>query len=67
MSPRGGAREGGGRPPKDPAGLSKMASFRLPPSTIDAIRAGAEQLGVSQADLIGAAVREYLESKQQGH
>jgi hypothetical protein len=58
MSPKGDPK--GGRPLKDPAGPSKMQSYRLPPATIAAIKEGAVALGVSQADLIDFAVREYL-------
>lgn len=63
---RGGRRDNpGGRPPKDPtAGPAKMASYRLSPAVIEAIRDGAARLGVSQADLIAAAVTRYLD--QQG-
>lgn len=57
MAPRGGMREGGGRPLKDPAGPAKMASYRLPPATIEAIRQGAARLGLSQADFIARAVQ----------
>jgi len=52
MSPRGGARPGSGPKIKDPSGAAKMATFRLPPATIDAIREFSAADGVSQADLI---------------
>lgn len=57
MTPKGDPK--GGRPFKDPAGPSKMASFRLTPSTIELIRDRAAELSLSQADLIDAAVRAY--------
>ncbi len=62
MTPRGGAREGGGRPRKNPDALAKMASFRLASHTIDAIKRGASRLGLSQADLIDVAIGAYLDA-----
>lgn len=58
MPPKGDPR--GGRPLKDPAGPSKMISFRLSPSTIEAIKAAAKRLQVSQSDLLTQAVDAYL-------
>lgn len=57
MSPKGDPR--GGRPLKDPAGPSRMASFRLPPATVDAIRELATEMGVSQAEAIRLAIAAY--------
>ena len=57
MSPKGDPR--GGRPLKDPAGPSRMASFRLPPATVEAIRGLAADLGVSQAEAIRLAIAAY--------
>lgn len=56
MSPRGGAREGSGPKIKDPAGLARMVSFRLGPSLIERIKAGAAARGVSQANYLAMAV-----------
>ncbi len=57
MRPKGDPR--GGRPLKDPAGPSRMASFRLPPATVEAIRGLAADLGVSQAEAIRLAIAAY--------
>jgi hypothetical protein len=63
--PRGGKREGSGAKPKDPAGLAKMTSFRLGPTLIEQIKAGAAARGVSQAEYLALAV-ESLEGQPPG-
>jgi hypothetical protein len=66
MSPRGGARDGSGPKLKDPAGRAKMASYRLPPSTVLAIRSYSERLGISQAQVIARALRLLEETENHG-
>lgn len=56
--PRGGSRDGAGRPTLGEA-KAKMASYRLPPEVVQAIRDKAEAAGVSQARLIALAVDAY--------
>ena len=59
---RGGVREGAGRPLKDGSGPAKMATFRLSPRAILAIKEGAARLGLTQAGLIDVAIGAYLAS-----
>ena len=61
---RGGKREGAGRPNLIEGETAKPFAVKLPPSEADMIRAGAADLGVSQARLIVEAVKAYLESKR---
>lgn len=58
--PRGGAREGAGRPAKAPEDKARMVSFKLPPAVIEAIEAKAGELGVSKTQLVVRAVRELV-------
>jgi hypothetical protein len=56
--PRGGYRESnpGGRPPLPEGEKAKAVTFRLPPPTVELIKAKADAHGVSQAKLITLAV-----------
>ncbi len=54
--PAGGKREGAGRPRKPVGERRAMASYKLPPVTLDTIRRLAEERGTSQAEVIRLAV-----------
>lgn len=59
---RGGKREGAGRPSIVPGEIAKPYGVKLPPSVIEEIKTKAEAAGLSQAQLITAAVRAYQPS-----
>lgn len=56
--PRGGSREGAGRPALPPDEKAKMAAFKLRPDVIALIKSKSEEMGVSQAQLVTMAVEE---------
>lgn len=51
--PRGGKREGAGRPTDE---ARVMVSMRLPPATFERMKEQAAKRGVSQADVVALAV-----------
>lgn len=60
--PRGGVRQGAGRPTI--AGeKAKPATFKIPPSLLEAIRQRAEAEGLNRTELLIKAIRAYLASK----
>lgn len=61
MTPRGGYREGGGRPPKSEAGPGVKKNILFSQEGAAMIQAGAARLGMTYADLIETAVSEYLD------
>lgn len=59
MTPRGGDR-GGRRPTKSPSGPGVKKNIRFTPEGAAMIAENARRLGLTFAELIEAAVREYL-------
>lgn len=53
---RGGRREGAGAPAKPEGEKAKRVTFALYPHTIEAIKAKAAALGISEAKLVAKAV-----------
>lgn len=66
MHPRGGPRDGSGRPVSDPSGKAQPKIFKLPPALIEALEARAAEEGVSAAQIVIRALRAYLGPPEPG-
>lgn len=64
MTPRGGKRDGGGRPPKSEAGPGVKKNIRFSQEGAALIESAAARLGMTYADLIEEAVRSYLAARE---
>lgn len=65
MTPRGGARSGGGRPVNDPSGKAQPKIFKLPPALISDLEARAAEEGISAAQIVIKALRAYLDGERE--
>jgi hypothetical protein len=56
MTGRGGKRDGAGAPAKSIAEKARPVTFKLHPKTIETIKTQADELGISQAQVITRAI-----------
>lgn len=50
-----------GRPPRDPSGAARHRTYRFPPALDDRLAAAAAAAGRPAADLVRAALDDYLD------